>query len=628
MTSYSNMKYFRIILTAIVTIIPSLTIFADVQFTAQGPNTVVVEQPFQIHYSINDKGRDIRLPELKDFEILAGPFTSTSSSMSLVNGQMTSSYEQRYTYTLMAHHDGTFTVPAAHITVSGTQYTSNGLKIKVLPADEGAANASQQQRQAQNSQQQQGAAQTSQNTNQYNAEVANDNIFIRTSLSKTKVKEQECVLLTYKLYSLVDVLQFTASDIPDFTGFVKQEIELSRNAQLQQEHYKGRNYITATLYQTLLYPQHSGTLEIKPATFDAVIRVRNRAQARSIFDSFFDSYVNVNKTLKAPGAKINVEALPTPKPANYSGGVGTFNVKSEISSTELQTNDAVTIKITISGTGNLKLIKTPIIDFPADFEVYDPKVTNNFQTTSQGISGNKTIEYLAIPRSSGQYSVKGIKFAYYDTQSGTYKTLTTPDYEINVAPSATQEGQGTVTSYVNQKEDIKQLGNDIRYIHTAALNIKPVDNQLLNTLAAWLMFLIPLLIALIAAIMLRKYIKDISDIGRMKNKKANKVARKRLKVAQKYAKDDDKEHFYNEILRASWTYVSDKLNIPTSQLNKDNVSQALANRGAEQQQIDDFLNILATAEFARFAPSDSHSSMEELYKRTANLISELESTIK
>ncbi len=621
------MKYFRKILLIVIALTAAVYAYADVQFTAQGPNTVVVEQPFNIHYIVNDKGRDLRLPELKDFEIVAGPFSSTSSSMSMVNGKVTSSFEQSYTYTLIAHTAGTFTIPAAKITVSGEQYTSNGLKIKVLPPDQdddAAQNsaASQQQNSMSATQRQ-----TGDNKSQYNAEVANDNIFIRTSLSKTKVREQECILLSYKLYSLVDVMQFTGSDIPDFTGFVNQELDMSRNTQLQQEHYKGHNYLTATLYQTLLYPQHSGTLEIPSATFDVVIRVRNRAQSRSIFDSFFDSYVNVNKTLKAPGAKVNVESLPTPKPSNYSGAVGTFNIKSDISATDVKTNDPVTIKVTISGNGNIKLVKTPTIDFPADFEVYDPKVSNNFQTTAQGISGSKTIEYLAIPRSNGQYTIPGITFAYYDIQSSAYKTLSTPSYDINVTGSSNNDSQGQISSYTNQKEDVKQLGSDIRYIHTNPINLKE-DNTLFNTPVAWLMFIIPLLLTLIIAIILRKYIKDHSDLSLIRNRKANKVARKRLKAAMAYAQKNDKEHFYDEILRTMWTYVSDKLNIPTAKLDKDNIAQKLASRGVSENTIVEFRDILNTAEFARFAPSDAQHSMKELYDKAASLISEFENTIK
>lgn len=605
----------------------ALPLMADVEFSATGPSTVVVDNPFQIHYSVNDKGRDIRLPQFSDFEILAGPFTSTSSSMSFINGKRTSSYEQRYTYTIIAHKDGTFTIPPAQITVDGNKYTSNGLKIKVLPPDDNTNQQSQYSgggNQQQNTQQQ---ARQQQNENEFNAEVANDNIFIRTSLSKTKVHEQECILLTYKLYSLVDVLQFTGSDIPDFTGFVKQEIDLPRNTQLQAEHYKGRNYMTATLYQALLYPQHSGTLQIPQATFDAVVRVRNQAQARSIFDSFFDSYVNVNKTLKAPGAKVNVEALPQGKPADFSGAVGTFDIKSDISATQVKNNEAVTLKITINGNGNLKLIKTPQITFPGDFEVYDPKVTNNFQTNTSGLSGAKTIEYLFIPRSSGTFNIPAVQFSFFDIQSKTYKTLTTKEYTLNVEKSDDDTKEATVSSYVNQKEDVKQLGSDIRYIHTASIGNRP-GQELFGTTTALLMFLLPLLIALLTSVALRKHLHDIRDVGRMKNKKANKVAKKRLKLAKKYADSNDKENFYNEILRASWTYVSDKLNIPTAELNKSNITETLKQKGVNEQIISEFNDLLNEAEFARFAPTQNDTAMIELYKKTAELISKLENEIK
>ena len=617
-------------LLIIIWTLATAPLLADVEFSAMGPSTVIAEQPFQIHYTVNDKGRDFRIADFNDFEILAGPFTSTSSSMSFVNGKRSSSYEQRYTFTLMANNEGTYTIPPAQILVDGTKYTSNGLKIKVLPPDQVNQNqesgAKSQGPDTRSQQQNQQTNKSQASADEYNAEVANDNIFIRTSLSKARVHEQECILLTYKLYSLVDVIQFTGSDIPDFTGFVRQEIDMPRNTQLQPEHYKGRNYMTAVLYQALIFPQHSGTLQIPKATFDAVIRVRNQAQSRSIFDSWFDSYVNVNKTLHAPGAKVTVDPLPSPKPSGFSGAVGTFDMKSDISATEVKSNEAITVKITITGNGNLKLAKTPVLNMPGDFEVYDPKITNNFQTGASGVSGSKTIEYLAIPRSSGDFTIPSAEFSYFDLQSKSYKTLRTPEYSLKVLPSVNEGQEPTVNSYVNQKEDVKQLGKDIRYIHTVEPQVNNAD-PLLRTTTAWLIFLLPLLLFILASLALRKHLNDISDVGRMKNKKANKVAQKRLKIAKKFAQENNCDKFYDEILRASWSYMGDKLGIPTADLNKSNVEQALLDKNVDADTIAEFLDVLNTAEFARFAPSSSDHAMQDLYERTADVIGKLENKI-
>ena len=346
-----------------------------VEFRAQAPAQVIVGKPFQLTYTVNQRARDLKAPQMADFEVLAGPYTSTSSSTSFVNGKRTSTYTQTYTYTLLAQREGTFTIPPADIKVSGERYQSNGVRITVLPPDEQPAAGTTQGGNAQQSRPSQQSAS--------DGSITSENLFIRTILSKTRVHEQEAILLSYKLYFAgVDVAQFTNNTkIPEFTGFLKQDIEQG-DIQTELEHYNGRNYQTAVLYRTLLYPQHSGDIQIDPATFEAVLRVQTRAQVRSIFDDFFGTYTNVTKTLKAPGATIHVEELPKGKPAGFAGGVGQFTLASNISQTEMQANEAVTLKLTIQGTGNMKLLKTPTVDWPDGFEPYDPKVTNNFKTTA------------------------------------------------------------------------------------------------------------------------------------------------------------------------------------------------------------------------------------------------------
>lgn len=591
----------------------------DVVFKATAPSQVIVGKPFQLTYSVNQRSKDLRAPEMPDFDVLAGPYQSTSSSTSFVNGKRTSSFSQTYTYTLMAQRTGTFTVAPASIRVGGDEYTSNGVRITVLPADE----------QPQQSQQSTGAGagghRQSQQSN-HSGSVSSENLFIRTIVSKTRVHEQEAILLSYKLYFAgVDVAQFTNNTkIPEFTGFLKQDLEQGE-IQTELEHYNGRNYQTATLYRTLLYPQHSGDIKIDPASFEAVLRVQTRAQVRSIFDDFFGTYTNVTRAVSAPGVTIHVDALPGGKPAGFSGGVGHFSLTPSISQTELQTNDAVTIRLDISGTGNMKLLKTPAIDWPEGFEPYDPKVTNNFKTTTAGVSGTKSIEYLAIPRASGDYTIPAVTFSYFDTNDDSYKTLTTPEYTIHVKKGANEQaGNAVVNNYVN-KEDIKQLGSDIRYINTTlpTLRTKSASPVEYGSMAFCMLYFVPLCVALLLFIIFRKQIKENADITRVRYKHANKVAQKRLKKAGKLLKDNQKEAFYEEIERAAWTYLSDRLSIPTADLNKDNIASILHGKGVSDDLIKEVNNVLSTAEFARYAPSSDHA-MDDLYKATNLLIDQLE----
>ena len=338
----------------------ALSAYADeVVFRANAPKQVIAGRPFQVTYTVNQRSRDLRAPEFTDFDVLSGPYTSTSSSTSFVNGKRTSSFEQTYTYTLMATKEGTFTIGPATVKVDGENIQSNGVRIQVLPADE----------QSQSNSQQGGQTATRSNSSQNGqtgTAASSENLFVRTIASKTRVHEQEALMITYKLYfANVDVAQLTNNTkLPEFTGFLKQDLEQGE-IQTELEHYNGRNYQTAVLYRTILYPQHSGDIKIDPANFEAVLRVQVQQRARSIFDDFFGSYTNVTKMLTAPGVTIHVSPLPAGKPAGFSGGVGHFTLTPSISQTEVQTNEAVTIKLDISGSGNMKLLKTPAIRSPA-----------------------------------------------------------------------------------------------------------------------------------------------------------------------------------------------------------------------------------------------------------------------
>ena len=606
------------LLPILIALLPAFVWAEDISFRAEAPSQVIVGKPFQLRYTVNQRARDLRAPEFADFDFLAGPYQSTSSSTSFVNGKRTSTYTQTYTYTLAANKAGTFTIPPATIRVDGDDYTSNGVKIEVLPADEQPAAVQQQQQgNATNSRQQQQQASSS---------AGGDNIFIRTIVSKTNVHEQEALVLSYKLYFAgVDVAQFTNNTkLPEFEGFLKQEIEQG-DIQTELEHYNGRNYQTAVLYQTLLYPQRSGDIKIDPAQFEAVLRVQVRQQVRSIFDDFFGSYTNVTRALTAPGVTIHSEALPSGKPAGFSGGVGQFSISGDISATDTKANEAVTVRLTIQGTGNMKMVKSPAIDWPEGFETYDPKVTNKLKQTTQGMSGTREIEYLAIPRSAGNYTIPAVTFSWFDTRDNRYKTQTVGGWTLHIARAEGESEQSTVVqNYVN-KEDIKQLGTDIRYIATGGLQTEPA-RQPRVVFGTWLFrlcYLLPLLIAVVLFIVFRRRIAENADRVRMRYKKANKVAQKRLREAKQAKDREDKQAFYEAIERAAWTYLSDRLSIPTASLNKDNIESILRGKQVADGLITEVREVLSVAEQARYAPTTT-GDMEQLYSRTASLINQLE----
>ncbi|MDD4992452.1 MAG: BatD family protein [Paludibacter sp.] len=586
-----------------------------VRFTASAPSTVVMDRPFQLVYTVNSaSGRDLRVPEITTFDILAGPFTSTSSSIQIINGRQTSSEANTYTFTLQAKKTGTFTISSASIVVGGQKYNSNGVSIKVLPAD---ANPPK-------SQGNQGSGRAATSGSQT---ISSDNIFIKTNVSKTNVYEQEAILVTYKLYTLLDVVGCNPKKMLDFNGFMKQDIQLPQNKQFTLENYNGKNYTSVVLYQFLLYPQHAGELTIDKWNFEAMIQVRNRAQVRSIFDDFFDSYTNVSKIIAAPAVKINVNALPVNKPASFNGTVGRFNLNASISGNQVKSNDAVTLKMSITGAGNMKLIKTPVIKFPDGFETYDPKVTNNFKTTTSGVTGSKSIEYMFIPRHSGNYKIPSAEFSYFDTETKTYKILRTPEYDLQVAKGEGGESPVVAGNYVD-KQDVKQLGKDIRYIQTDSIVVSKEEEPFFGTIVCWLLYLIPLLASLVLFMFFRKQVIENANSSLVKNKKANKIAQKRLKIAQKLLNDGNKDKFYEEVLKAVWSYLSDKLSIPVATLTKDNVEIELTKFNVNSTVISQFIEILNTCEFARFAPNSGQQEMGNLYNEAVKAISDLEDVFK
>lgn len=579
-------------------------------FTASAPETVVMNEQFRLSYVVNTQNvRDLRVPSIKDFEVLMGP--SRSYSMQMINGATTETLT--YTYILKASKEGTFTIPAATIKAKGNTLVSNQVEIKVLPADKQSSDKGDTRRGSGN-----------RNGGQ---EISSSDLLITATASKTNVFEQEAILLTYKIYTAVELRGFDNVKLPDFKGFHSQEVELPNDRKWALEHYKGRNYQTTIYRQFVLFPQQTGKLTIESARFDASIA--KAVHVDDPFEAFFNGgggYVEVKKQIITPKLTINSQPLPAGKPANFSGGVGEFSISSSISKSKLKTNEAVTLKLIISGTGNFKLISTPEVKFPEDFEIYDPKIDNKFRLTNAGLSGNQVIEYLAIPRHDGVYKIPSVEFCYFDIKSHSYKTLTTEAYELQV-----EKGEGSaqqaIVNYTN-KEDLKILNEDIRYIKQNDVKLSPKGIFFFGSTTYWLYYIIPGFVFIIFFLTYRKQIASNANVAKMRTKKANKVAVKRMKLAGKLLEQNKKEDFYDEVLKALWGYISDKLNIPLSKLSKDNIEEELRNYGVEDGLINEFLDALNSCEFARFAPGNDNQAMDKVYSSSLDVIGKMENSIK
>ena len=584
-----------------------------ITFTANAPEVVVSGDQFRLSYTItSQKVRDFRAPSIQGFEVLMGPSRSTQSSTQIINGNVTSTSSITFTYILMAGKEGTYKIPGATIVADGDNYTSNSVEIKVLPPDQtsGANN---------------GNSARSSRDQANSGKISNQELFMMATASKTNVYEQEAILLTYKVYTQVN-LTGLRGDVPDLKGFHTQEVELPQQKTFTLEHYNGRNYNTTVWRQFVLFPQQTGKIEIPSVTFEGT--VSQRMASSDPFDAFFNggNYVNINKNLVTPKLTINVKELPEGKPTNFSGGVGEFTLSSSISTQDLKTNDAVTIKLVISGTGNMKLINTPEVAFPQDFEIYDPKVENKFNLTRNGLAGNKVIEYLAIPRHAGTYTIPPIEFSYFDLKSQSYKTLKTDAYTLNVAKGEGNSDQ--VVANFTSKEDLKVLGQDIRYIKTGETRLAKKDDYFFGSMNYYLWYLIPLVLFITFMVIYRKQAMENANVAKVRTKKANKVATKRMKNAGKLLAEKKSEAFYDEVLKALWGYISDKLSMPVSQLSKDNIEEELQKHQVADELIKEFINNLNECEFARYAPGNQDEKMDKIYSSAIDVISKMENSIK
>lgn len=597
--------------------------FADdeVNFTMSAPNVVSMGEQFRLTIALNQSEKP-QLPNLSDFEVLYGPSTSQSTSMQIINGKRSTTREFSYTYILQAKAEGTFTIQPASVSIKKKDYQSNALNIQVV---KGRSNA-----QSNNS----GTSSNNSSTqnNLGDAEMSKDDLFARVTLNKSKAYKGEQVIATIKLYASpnIPIAGFGSVNFPSFEGFYTQDIEMPNQVNFEREAYNNKIYQVGTIKKTILFPQQNGEITLDPFEIECIIRKRVGTAQGGFFGGMFDNYQNVSSKVVSNKAKLQVQEIPN-APAAFTGAVGDLKMKASIDKTEAKANDAITLKLTIEGSGNLRLIDAPKINFPDDFEVYDPKKSETLRATANGQQGSVSFEYLIIPRFAGNYSIPAIEFASFNPASKKFSTSTSEEFKLTIA-KGDDAGQQTVISgagnaYAN-KEDVKQLGNDIRYIKQGKYELKEPGETFFGSLSYWLIYIISTFVFVLITIIYRKKLKESADMALYRNKKANKVAQKRLKQAAAFMKQHQSEEFYEAILKAFWGYLGDKLSIPVSQLTKDNAVQSMQKLSVNEASINEFVEIINTCEFARYAPSASDAAVEELYNRSAELMGKLDKQIK
>ena len=590
----------------------------DTRFIMSAPNAVENGQQFRLSFTLNDRGDKLQLPPgLSDnFQILMGPSTGQSTSIQMINGKTTTEVTYSYTYILRGTKEGTYEIRPASIEVDGKVIESNSLQIQVVKAQ---SNSSQQSGRG-------GAgAQPQQNEAASDVDLGKDNLFVRVDLSKQTAYRGEQIIATVKLYvnPNIPISNFDEVNLPTYEGFYTQDIDIPQQINFTREVYNDKIYQVGVLKKTVLFPQQNGKIRIEP--FSMSMLVRQRTAARSFFDDFFDNYRTVKARMTSDPVTVTVKDLP-PAPANFMGGVGDFNLSSNISSTDVTTNDAVTLTLKITGNGNIRLVRTPELKLPSDFEVYDPKTTDNANAGNNGVSGTKTIEYLFQPRFEGDYTIPSISFAYFDPASGKYITKSTPEYQLHVKKGS-QEQSATVVSSL-RKEDVQLIGQDIRFIKQGKANLHMKGTTFYGSTLFYLIYLFSALAFIVIYIVYRKKARENANLALVRNKKANRIATKRLKAATGFMKQNNNEAFHEAILKAFWGYLSDKLGIPVADLSRENALLKLRDKNVTEEVINDFVEVIDQCEFARYAPAEGSEARHELYKKAESTMSRFEKQIK
>jgi len=596
---------------------------------------VVVGERFQVVFEANVEGKNFQAPTFEGLTVVGGPFTSTSSSFSMVNGSMSHSVKVTYTFALQAYQEGTFRVGAATLTVKGNKISSEPFEIKVLP-DDGSHSGNSGGGYGNYGGSQSGQGGQQQNTN--DPDVSGKDLFLRVVPSKRSAYVGEQVVLTYKLYTKVPVSSLSVEKMPSYAGFWTKDVSDNNDGSLRQssEYINGIEYTSAEIQKIVVVPQRSGKLSLEPMTIECIAQIRtesNNRRSNDPFDIFFNdpffnrNIANVRKELSSQSFSLDVKNLPeTGKPASFAGAVGDYTFKSTIDKTDLKTNEAFTLTLSVSGAGNIELLQLPEPVFPPDFEVYDPKVSTSTNNNAQGLTGTKKAEYLVIPRRAGDFSLQPVEFAYFNPSKETYQTVQSEPYEIHVEKGAGGESdEGAI--FASNQEGIKYLGSDIRHIMTGNPKLKPIGTVFFATPAYFVALLVLLLAFVIALLLSKRHEQQKQDTAANRNRKATKVARGRLKKAEQFLKVKDQDNFYIEMSQALWGYISDKLGIERSKLSMDTVNEALKEKNVPDDLTQQFIDTLNSCEFARFAPGSAEEKMDDLYQKGIEVITKAEKVL-
>ncbi len=606
-----------------------VALLAPIAMMAQEPSIkvsakaqVTVGEQFRVAFEVNADGKHFTAPTFEGFTVVGGPFNSTSSSVQIVNGSMSRTVSNTYTYVIRAEKEGDFNIGAASITVDGKEVKSEPYPITVVAGSASAGASSQG-----------GQASSSAGTNTNDPQVSGKDLFLKVIPSKRSAYVGEPVVLTYKLYTKVPVSQLSVSQMPSYGGFWMKECNDNGNSLRQStEVVNGVEYTTAEIKKVVLVPQKSGKLTIEPMSIECLAQIvtqRNNQRSNDPFDVFFNDpffsrgFTNVQKTIAASPITMEVKSLPEDgKPAGFTGAVGNYNFSATLDGEETVTNEALTYTVTVTGSGNLDLLNLPAPQFPPDFEVYDPKITSNVEANGQGMSGTKKAEYLVIPRRAGDFDIPAMEFSYFNPAKQQYVTLKGAPMSVRVAKGADDEMGGGL--YATNQEGIKYLGSDIRHIKTSDSKLKSVGSHFFASPMYFAILVALLLLFLVAVVLVRKRREFKQDVVQVRNRRATKVAKGRLKNAHQYLKAQDQAHFYEEMSQALWGYISDKLGIERSVLSMDTVKEAMMAKGIDATLSNEFVDTLNTCEFARFAPGDAAAKMQGLYDKGMEVIMKVE----
>ena len=567
----------------------------DVAVTANAPTTVKSGQAFRIEYSINVQGAQLGQPDLTGLNYYGA---STSQSVSIVNGSMTVKYSVYYT--VSAPKAGTYKIPPVTAEYNGKTYKSRELVIE--------AQDNPQQNHAQN----QGGQNPQQPQQRDDEQVSGSgNLFIDVNVNKKEVYVGQHIVLSAGFYSRYSIQELADTKLPSYNGFWVKDIATPSRITLQQKLINGVPYSYGLLHKKVLIPQRAGELVIEPYSIDFITR-----------EGFWDSY---KRTGKSTAKTIKVKQLPSPKPEYFGGAVGSFNISMTADKEEVKLDDPLTIKVTLTGNGNIQLCEAPKVDIPSAFEAFPPKSTENIKTDDNGMLGTRTFNYVAIARQPGEITIPAVKFSYFDLATKSYKTVSTNDLTIKI----TGERDSTATAFTGGviKSDVENLGSDIRFIKQG-FELKSKKFGFFNSFEFWMIILV-LALAFTAVILLRlQQIKNNANLAAVKNRKAGRTSRKRLKKAAEYMKQNKKDEFYEEVLNALWGYLGDKLEMPASELTRDNVVEKLGDKGVSMDAVEPFVNTLNDCEFERYAPSGLARPLQDMYTRAAEAIEQMENNIK